>query len=438
MSCPSERIPAPWFTCERRLRRSFCWVLALLTTCAAPASAQAPGLGTPTVLAADGGPTVVARPGLGVPLVTIRLSVPVNDAAHPGAGRVLAHLASPDLEGAVASTGGTAVIERRPARTVYTVTGPARSFDLLAAAVRSAVLDPPFTTDALRRATATARHEIRATLERPEPRIRALLRQRLSPVVLATADDTAPLGRLDLEGIRHLWSSQYLPARMNVLVVGNIPRPVVRSAFAWWSEPAVPGSPPDTATPPRPRPEPQLLLPWAGLGYRLPVAEPAVAVVAAELVRRRVVASALTDGTAEVWWHPDAHALVVLGSAQADTPALRAARSSSPALTAGPSDEALGASDLVLYLRRMVAEAAALLHPDAVTDAARALRFEIRHAARTARGLAAFAGGLHDATGRHDAADRLLRGLHGVDAGAVQTLLRQLLSSNPAFVEVRP
>lgn len=440
---------------ERRSRRSFCWdarpTIALRLGCAAvvllllvrSAAGQEAAEPTPTPLGPthlvrpEGGPTVLVRPGLALSLVALRVSVPVRDGALPGAARTLAHLAAPRLKAEVAAVGGSARVARTPGHAVYTVVGPARSFDVLATAVRNAILAPPFTTAALVRARAAAEREVLSLLERPETRVRVLLRRRLYLEAAGLEGDAAGLDLLTLERLRHVWSEQYRPDRLRAVMVGSVPEPVLRSALGRWPAPGVPGSPAESV-PPAARPEPQVLRPWAGMAYRVPGADPGALAVAAELVRHRVSASALVAGRAEAWWHPDGPALVVLGSVDTSNVAVAAARASAPELGPEPSGEALGASDLVLYLRRMVAEAAALLSDAHVATAARSLRSELLGAGRTAEGLADLLGAMQDATGDATAAEHLYRALDGVNTGAVREILRAMLEATPAFVEVVP
>lgn len=401
-------------------------------------TAAAP-LGPTRLTRPEGGPPVLQRPAVAVPLVAIRLSIPLTDGVLPGAARTFAHLAGPELEAAARSVGGTARVQRTPGHVVFSVEGPERSLDVLASALRRAVLEPPFTAQALVRARAAAEEEILATLERPDTRARALLRRRVYLDDAGLETDAAGLSRLTLERLRHLWSAQTSPERMRVVLVGPVPEPLVLAAFGRWPAPRMQGSPADSAAAAAPeRPAPQVLRPWAGIAFRVDGAEPGALAVAAELVRRRVAASALARGLAEVWWQPQGPALAVLGSAEGDAPALAAARASAPPLRAGPSGEALGASDLVLYLRRMVAEAAALLKDDQVAAAARSLRWELLYAARTPAGLAELLGAMEDATGAADGAARLVESLGRVSTDAVRALLERMLAATPAFVEVAP
>lgn len=386
----------------------------------------------------EGGPLVLQRPGAAIPLVALRLSVPLSDGNLSGSARTFAHLAGPELEAAAAAVGGMARVERTPGHVVFLAEGPERSFDVLASALRRAVLAPPFTAQALVRARAAAQEEILAALERPDTRVRVLLRRRVYLDHAGLETDASGLSHLTLERLRRLWSEQVRAERMRVVLVGPVPEPLVRASFGRWPAPRVAGSPADSAPAPAERPEPQILRPWAGIAYRVDGADAAVLAVAAELVRRRVAAAALAGGTAEVWWQPEAPALVVLGSAEAGAPALAAARASAPPFRAEPSGAALGASDLVLYLRRMVAEAAALLKEDQVAAVARTLRWDLLYAARMPTGLAELMGAMNDATGTTDAASRLLVSLRGVDVDGVRALLERMLASTPAFVEVTP
>ncbi len=367
----------------------------------------------------DGGPTVVVRRGVALPLAAVRLSIPVDDGDVPGATRVLVELGREAMRDGAAPFGGHVSAQRLPGFAVFTVVGPARSFDAMVALLRRAVSEPSFDADALARARREAAHEVGSMLERPESRTRALLRQRIFLDSAGIEPGIPAVDSLTPDRLRHVWSAQFRPERMRAVIVGDLPTPVIRAAFSHWRHRFVTGSSgPGIGV--GPRPEPQVLFPWAGIGYR--VAPSAAAAVATELIRRRAAAT-LRGGAAEIWWQHGTGGLVVVGSL---------------AESAAPNDTAHAGTRLQADLQQVVAATLAGATPAAVTDAARTVRVEFLLAGRTAAGAAEVIGRFLDASGQDEAARELVARLSGVNPDDVTTLLRGLIAQNPVRVEVGP
>ncbi|MEJ2186995.1 MAG: hypothetical protein P8Z36_13840 [Gemmatimonadota bacterium] len=365
----------------------------------------------------DGGPTVLLRRGVALPLVAIRLSLPVDDGDLPGATRVLVELGRDAMGDGAAPFGGRVSAERLPGFAVFSVVGPARSFDAMVALLHRAVGEPRFDADALARARARAARQVGSLLERPETRTRALLRQRLFLDSAGVEPGIPAVDSLTPDRLRRVWSTQFRPERMRAIVVGDLSTPAIRAAFSHWRRRITTG-PAGPGIGVGPRPEPQVMFPWAGIGYR--VTPGAVAAVATELIRRQA-AAALTTGTAELWWQRDGGGLVVLGSVA----------------EAAAEDTTAGAR-LQTELRRSVAAALAAATADAVADAARTIRVALLLAARTAAGAAEVTGRFIDASGQVEAPRDLVAQLSAVDAHDVRTLLRGLMAEQPVSVEVGP
>lgn len=397
------------------------WLVLMQTT--APAMAQAVGspFGPLEQIETEGGPTVVVRRGVALPLAAIRLSFPVEDGNLPGATRVLVELGRQAMGQGAGSFGGRVSAERVPGFAVFSVVGPASSFDAMVALLRRAVGEPSFDADGLASARAAAAREVGAMLERPETRARALLRERLFLDSAGIEQGIPAVDSLTPDRLRHVWDTQFRLERMRAVVVGDLQTPVIRAAFSHWRHRHIPGTTGEGIGA-GPKPEPQVLFPWAGIGYR--VQANAVAAVATELVRRTAAASALRNGTADLWWQPSGAGLVVLGAAREGT--------------ALDDTTHAGVTRLQSYLQQRLAAALSSCTPDAVAAAARTVRVQLLLAARTPAGAAEVMGRLMDASGRVDAAGELLTELPEVRADDVKALLRRLLADTPAFVEVRP
>ena len=356
------------------------------------------------------------------PLVALRLSVPTAVDLPEGAVELLQELARPDAEAAAHRFGARLLFRHGDGRAVIAVAGPATAFDALAAILRRAVDEPDLSAAALRRARARAEDRVLARLEQPGPRVRRLLRHALygGPEPRGSA-----VGGLTPEAVRSLRRSVYARDRTQVVLVGSVPDAVVRSAFARWPEgtweAGVQAEPDGEAV------RPQANREWGGIAF--PVEDdPAVLTVAAELVQQRVAGSALRYGAVEAW-HQPTPALALIGAATPGDTVIR--------VTAGISDLAVRdddpvpATDVRRYLRRLIAEAAALAGPDAVTNARQSIRRRLLLEARTAAGRAEVIGRIVE-RGQGDPGAFLTR-LEDVDLDAVRAVLARVLET-PAVV----
>lgn len=390
----------------------------------AAAAAPPPAFALDTLRPADG--PVVLRNPTASPLVGLRLVAPVPADVPAGAAELVQELARPAASAEARRFGAALEFDVVGDDAILTLTGPASAFDALAGILRLAVAEPDLAVAPLRIARSRAEDRVLAALERPEPRLRSLLRARLAARP-ATGPDIA---RLDPETIRGIAGRLYDPERARVLLVGDVPDEIVLSALARWPTPA-PGAvlpPPDTA-PPLPRPQVHNV--WAALAYPLDT-DPAVLAVAAELVAARVRAAGLA-GTAEAWVDPRGGILALLAGAPDDDPEVAGAAR----ITAFPVAEGEDrVSALARYLRRLIAEAAALASPGAVADAAFQVRRGLLLDARSPAGRVAVvtrwsgahAGGVHGVLGRLDAVSR----------AEVRALLDLALATTPIRVEVLP
>lgn len=376
-----------------------------------------------------GGPEVLWQ-RFPAPLVTLRLSVPLPPDLPAGTAELLQELARPAAERSAERFGAAVELHVGGEEAVTTVTGPASAFDALVGLLRAAVAPPDLSVAALRSARARAEDRVLAVLEPPAPRLRALLRARLDRT---TIGGPATAG-MDPETIRGHAALLHDPRGLRVVLVGDVPEAIARSAFDGWSRPPPPRRPPGPdALPPLPRPQAHHA--WAALAYPLPH-HPAVLAVAAELVSRRVHAADVLGGAAEAWTGRGRDALVVLGGAARDDAVVAGAARITASPVAGGEDEV---SALARYLRRLVAEAAALASPEAVADAASSLRRGILLEAGTVPGRAAVLGRWSGPRGsRRPSVHDVLARLEAVTLEEVRAALDSALGGSAVLVEVRP
>lgn len=366
------------------------------------------------------------------PLVALRLSAPVDPTLPEGTVELLQELARPRAQSAADRFGARLWFRNEGGAAVIAVTGPLAAFDALAALLRASVSELDLSVAALQTARARAESRVLARLERPEPRVRRLLRHQLF-------GGPAPVGpsgtRLQPEDIRRARGQLYRTTALRVTVVGRVPPPVLRSAFTGWpastgarhAETVAPDGPGEPA-------RPQAHREWAGLGYDV-AASPAVVAVAAALIQDRIDRSPLRQGSAHAWAGPDGWALAVLGATEPGDSVVRATAGigALPVRGEGPGEAATGVGR---YLRRTIAEAAALTGSDAVASARSRLRWQLLLEARTPTGRAEGIGRLADALGP-EAAPAFIGDLEAVDLEQVRALLRAVLEAPAHYVEAR-
>lgn len=390
------------------------------------------------------GPAVVLRPWTAMPLVAVRMAVPLESPDDAEAAQVLQALVRTRIERDAALQGATVEFTVEPTRAVYTIVGPVRAFDTYVVLLRRAADAPSVSPPTLRTTRAAVRGRVLAGLDTPEP----LIRDRLRRALLADPGDGDRVGSAlaSPQRLRAFWSRTFRPGRLRVIVVGPVPPDAVRSAFVDWPRPAEPT--PATDRPPSgpapPTPEPQALRPWVGLAFPAGPIEPATLAVAARLVERRLEQAFLDTHRAELWWTRDGgRALVLIGSA---SPTERRAL-----LSAGPAGADTAADDgylaepagnavagIASQLESALARTAALLTPEAVARARRAIRRDILFATRTPHGLAAVLDEFYGRTGDPAAADRFLEGLDRVGVATVHAALLALTATTPLRTEVLP
>ncbi len=364
------------------------------------------------------------------PLVALRLSSPVPADLPEGAVELLQELARPGAQARAHQFGASVRFRHEDGHAVLVVTGPVTAFDALVAILRHATGPPDLGVTPLRRARARAEGRVLARLEQPGPRIRRFLRHGLYGGPEPTG---ATATRLSPEAVRWLRARLYSHGRIRVVLVGAVPDVVIRSAFAHWPTPDTPplddASVPLAATVERAEEaRPRVHREWGGIAF--PAEGGAVLEVTAELVRQRLAGSTLRHGTVEAW-HSPAPALALIGAATPGDTVVAA--------TAGISDLAvqdsasLPATDVRRYLRRLIAEATALVGPEAVATARTAVRRRLLLEARTAEGKAELIGAVAERFGAGTRPDDYLRRLEAVTVAEVRTLLTAVLET-PATV----
>jgi predicted Zn-dependent peptidase len=362
------------------------------------------------------------------PLVAIRVSAAVPVDLPEGAVELLQELARPAAEAQAQRFGARLTFRHEDGRAVVAVTGPVSAFDAMVAIVRQATGPPDLAVASLRRARPRSEDRVLARLEQPGPRIRRFLRYELYG---GPEPRGAPATRLEPEAVRRLQARLYRPDRLGVVLVGAVPDVVIRSAFARWPggrDPASDAPIPVDST--GPAAQPQTHREWGGIAF--PAEGGATLAVAAELVEERVAQSALRYGAAEAWYEP-APALAVIGAATPGDSVVSASAGISD--LAARDSAAVAPTDMRRYLRRLIAEAAALAGPDMVAAARATVRRRLLLEARTATGKAEVIGQTMDRFGSETDVEDYLQRLDAVTAQDVQALLTGVLETPASLGE---
>ena len=368
-------------------------------------------------------------------LVALRMSFPLSteDGPPEALARIAQGLAGQALAREAATYGARISLERTASYASFGITGAAADLPALAGALQRAVAWGDWSEQQVATARLVAATRARRDVETPEPLLRRRLAAQLFPALPPEADSVP--GSLTAGALHRFWAHSFAPARMQAVVVGAVTEAQASAALGDWPEPRPPGETaeeapaPDSATADSLRASgrvqaaadtgraslPQVLFPWAAVGWTA-AAPPAAVAVAARLVQERLAAQPLRYARAELWWWGDARALVTLGSAT---------RTGDPA-----------APGVAAALDAGVAAAAAALSPEDVARARLAVARDILFSARSPEGLARFLGELFERTGDPAAGQAFLRALDRVDAAAVGAALKGL--GEAVVAEVKP
>lgn len=362
------------------------------------------------------GPRVVIRPHLGVPLVAIRISVPIRKRGAPSAeARVYQEWVRTRLSAELDRYGGEVQATISPTHSAYTLTVPAHVFRDVVPLLRRAFGDPRPSPRELRAAQIQVLRRVTAELEMPPRRARHELRQALFRTD-RVLEGSPSVDAVHTRAIRAFWRRNYSPGRISVVLVGPIDTEDALVAFGDWPHPSDDMEPePLTRVTPNAA-EPEVILAWAGVGYSLSGSSPATVAVLAELITDRLAVARVRDAAAELWWEDGRQALAIFGSA------LTEADASSP--TQSVFD--------------VVDEAARTVEREEVITARRRLMDRILFAARTPTGLANVLGDFMDREGRVDEALRFVSALEAVSVSDVRSSLSDLLDRSPEIVEIVP
>lgn len=367
----------------------------------------------------SGGPVLAVHRQPAIPLVSIRLSLLVDDPPGlAGAGHLIQHLHYPALRDRAHDVGARVQIERTSDAIVYTVTGPTAELSYLTDLLRSALEAPVATPGGRLAAERDLTEERLAEWETAGNHLRAILRGRLFPGDISAAGTPASAARLSDERLSDLWEQLYRPDRLAVVAVGDVTIDQIRRAFA-----DLPSYRSDTesvlgmdTTMVQPLAFAEATRAWFGTGHLASDLPPAAVSVTVRMLHDRLQ-RALTDSevSAEHWWTHHGQAVVLVVAAPGNRSNTVRAR------LAGALDE----------LRDEITE-------DQVTAAARAIRHDMLFFSRTPDRMAEVVGRFIDRGGDADAAQRFYADVLEVDVEDVLGVIEKLGEATAVEVEIPP
>lgn len=377
-----------------------------------------------------GEPMFVVHRQPAIPLVTLRMSLLVDDpAGMAGAGHFIQHLQYARLQSQADVVGGQVRIDRTADAIVYSVTGPAAELHFLAGMLRSTLQPPSAGAGARLTAERELAEERLAEWETAGRHLRAALRGRLFPMDISAAGTQSSAARLADEPLERIWSRLYRPERLAVLAVGDVELAQVRQEFA--------------DLPPAPDPEfsraatdTAALVPlapaeatrgWFGVGYSAEDLDPVAVNVTARLLGTALAAGvAGSESVGEHWWTHHGQALVLVVAVPPRQGSESASAFSARLTAAGR------------FLRLLPEQMIERVTDEAVASAARAIRHDMLFYSRTPDRMAEVVGHFIDRGGDAESAQRFYAELAEVDAADVRTVLRHLTESPAVRVEIPP
>lgn len=376
-------------------------------------------LALPVGAAAQGEPMFAVHRQPAIPLVTLRMSLLVNDPPGlAGAGHLIQHLQYGRLQSRAQVIGGEVRIERTADAIVYSVTGPAAELRFLAELLRSTLQPPTAGAGARLTAARELEEERLAEWETAGRHLRAALRGRLFPMDISAAGTASSAARLADRPLDEIWARLYDPARIAILAVGEVDLEGVRREF-------VDLPPALEVDSPRALADTAALVPlapaeatrgWFGVGYPADDLNGAAVSVTARLLGNEL-SSRLpgSESVGEHWWTHHGQALALIVAAEP-----RELATAARLLPALPSE-----------LLESVTDAAA-------SSAAKAIRHDMLFYSRTPDRMAEVLGQFIDRGGDAGSAQRFYAELAAVDADDVREVLRYLIAAQAVRVEIPP
>lgn len=381
------------------------------------APGAAPGFQPDEHLTPPGGPEIVLFRSVPPEVVSLRLSVPIEEAPEEaGAAQLLRVQAQDRMQVLAARIGARAEVHRTPQALVYELSGSAADLDFLAWILREG-LRAPEASD-FEGARRQVQAELDRTLETPQGVLFQRVRESLLPGTAPLAGTSGSLDRMDALRLEGIWARTHRRDRFRLVIATRLSTATILAAMEDLGLPA--DAPvPSMAPPPESgatRPAPEVIRHWIVDAWPIPGVSEARTLVAARWMGEHLrTLNGDFEAGVELWDLGDSRALVLAGAAY---PRSR--------------------STMESRVRATPVDAAATLSEDAVRRIAGELRAEILLAARTPWGLTDLVGQAWDTGHGAEGVETLLEELATLSAGQVRVFLEGLAAIPPVREALNP
>jgi hypothetical protein len=376
------------------------------------------GLRADEILHPPGGPEIAIFRAVTPEVVSLRLSVPLEEtASEAGAGQFIQQQATDRMDPLAKRIGARAEVHRTPQGMVYQVSGALADLDFLGWILRAG-LEPPSAADfdEIRR---RIQSENDRRMETPQGVLAARIRSELAPDIPSVYGTTGSLSRIDSSRLLTIWQRSHRKGRSRLVVAGQVPAELALALAADLGLPDGEGPPElppgqDTGSP---RPSPEVNRDWLVEAFPLSRADEVPALVAGRWLgeQARDAGEDLEVGI-EIWdVGRGARALIVTAAAFPRSVQLMRDRVGS-----------------------LFEDAIERITDEDVTRTAGAVRTDIIMGARTPWGLAELAGQAWDAGDDPAGVDTILSDLGSLTRPDMVRLFETLAASTPIREELRP
>jgi hypothetical protein len=340
------------------------------------------------VFASPGSPRILRLGAPGSQLISVRVTVPVREAANEaGAGRLLQTMGVERVDDRARGNGISFAGSRTPWGITYSATGARADFDLIQELLHQALAEPTISEAEFERQRRTLYNEVLDRQETPTSRIVADLRTKAVPTAPPIDGTAASLFSMTRLAVRDVWTRTHRPDSMTVMVYGDVQQDRLLEAFKDLGAPrtATAGRSTSTLRPQTPRAV-QGFRQWAGYGWVVSDARDPHVLVASVLITDALQGRTEPfESNVQLWDTERGRLLVVLGAAYPQ-----------------------GATRMRSRLSTLLRDTRTGLTESKVTEAVARVRRELLVGARTPMGLVSLVGRSYDATRDAGASTKLL------------------------------
>ncbi len=350
-------------------------------------------------------------------VVTLRLSVPLEEAPEEaGAGQLLRRLAQDRMDALASRVGAQVRVIRHGTALVYEVSGSAADLDFLGWILREGVRAPEEGRFQEIRREALA--DVARRLETPQGVLALRVREALSPGAPPPHGTTSALERMDAARLASVWARSHRLDQSHLVVVASLPTEVLLASLV---DLGLPEAGPDPVLPPlpptgEPRPRPEVIRFWLAEAWPVEGGRDPRALVAVRLLTETIRdRPGDYELGVELWEVGRRWALVLSGAAYPRAQQAMRTR-----------------------LQGLLRETSGRVTDEAVRTHAAEVRRDLLNSARTPWGLAELVGQALDLGETPQEVEGFLETLARMEAADLRRFLDGLAATTPVREEVRP